>query len=402
MAFDALARFFGRLAGQAPGLDKMVDKVDRRLEELSDAQRDQAARLESALAALRPGKGQAATSKDASEILQALRALTRDLDRADARIYAQLDEIAKGTAPIVIGPWTGEVGFELLYWAPFVRWFQARWKIPGERCVIVSRGGTASWYGIEGARYVDAFDVMSVDAFRAGTDPDKHKQRKVSAFDQEIVAAAAGRLSLTTPGTLHPEVMYRALSPFWTDEAGFAAVERFTLHRRLASPDDPLDEPLLAALPREYVAARFYFSDAFPDTPQNRSTARAVLASVSRTLPVVLLDPGLRVDDHADYSSADPGRIIALPPGIAPERNLAVQSVIISRARAFVGTYGGYAYLAPLYGVPAIGIYSSRNFKSHHLYAAQRVFERLGAGALHAVDAGDLDLLATLVRSVRL
>ena len=394
MAFDALARLLARLAGRVPELER----VDRRLEELTDVQRDQAARLESALAALRPSKGQTATSKDASEILQALRALTRDLDHADARIYAQLDDVAKGSAPIVVGPWTGEVGFELLYWAPFVRWFQARWKVAGERCVIVSRGGTASWYGIDGARYVDAFDVMSVEAFRAGTDPDKHKQRKVSAFDREVVATAVARLSLAAPAMLHPEVMYRALSPFWTDEAGFAAVERFTLHRRLAPPEDPLQ----AALPREYVAARFYFSDAFPDTPQNRSTAQTVLAAVSRTVPVVLLDPGLRVDDHADYSAVEPGRIITLPPGIPPERNLAVQSAIISRARAYVGTYGGYAYLAPLYGVPAIGIYSSRNFKTHHLYAAQRVFERIGAGSLHAVDAGDLELLATLVRSVRL
>ena len=397
MAFDALARFFGRLAGQAPGLDKMVDKVDRRLEELSDAQRDQAARLESALAALRPGKGQAATSKDASEILQALRALTRDLDRADARIYAQLDEIAKGTAPIVVGPWTGEVGFELLYWAPFVRWFQARWKIPGERCVIVSRGGTASWYGIEGARYVDAFDVMSVDAFRAGTDPDKHKQRKASTFDREITAAVTGRLALSGPSALHPEVMYRALSPFWTDEAGFGMVDRFTLHRRLAPPDDPQVATLLAALPAAYVAARFYFSDAFPDTPQNRATAQTVLAAVSRRHPVVLLAPGMRVDDHADYTVDAPGRIIQLPSGIAPERNLTVQSAVLARAQGFVGTYGGYAYLAPLYGVPALALYSARNFKWHHLYAAQRVSEQVGGGSIVAVDTRDLAMVNDLI-----
>ena len=25
--------------------------------------------------------------------------------------------------PILVGPWLGEVGFELLYWIPFLRWF---------------------------------------------------------------------------------------------------------------------------------------------------------------------------------------------------------------------------------------------------------------------------------------
>ena len=47
---------------------------------------------------------------------------------------------------IVAGPWLGEVGFELLYWVPFLRWFAERFHVAPERLLVVSRGGTASWY----------------------------------------------------------------------------------------------------------------------------------------------------------------------------------------------------------------------------------------------------------------
>jgi hypothetical protein len=59
---------------------------------------------------------------------------------------------------------------------------------------------------------------------------------------------------------------------------------------------------------------------------------------------------------------------------------------VIARARAFVGTYGGYSYLAPLYRVPAVAFYSKPFFKLHHLYAAQRAFGQIGAGALMPLD----------------
>jgi hypothetical protein len=62
---------------------------------------------------------------------------------------------------VLIGPWTGEVGFELLYWAPFVRWAVDKFRIDPARVTLLSRGGTASWYGIEGARYLDVFELSS-------------------------------------------------------------------------------------------------------------------------------------------------------------------------------------------------------------------------------------------------
>ena len=55
------------------------------------------------------------------------------------------------------GPWLSEVGYEALYWVPFVRWF-AELRHRSERIVALSRGGVAAWYGGIASRYVEQFD----------------------------------------------------------------------------------------------------------------------------------------------------------------------------------------------------------------------------------------------------
>ena len=40
-------------------------------------------------------------------------------DAVDA-VRRELERLQKSNAPIVVGPWVGEVGFELLYWIPFL------------------------------------------------------------------------------------------------------------------------------------------------------------------------------------------------------------------------------------------------------------------------------------------
>ena len=70
-----------------------------------------------------------------------------------------------------------------------------------------------------------------------------------------------------------------------------------------------------------------------------------------------------------------------------PHRNLERQTRLIAGARGFVGTYGGFSYLAPFYGVPSLSFFSRRNgFEPHHLELAHRVFDRLLPGGFLALD----------------
>jgi len=108
---------------------------------------------------------------------------------------------------------------------------------------------------------------------------------------------------------------------------------------------------------------------------------------------VVLLNTPFAVDDHRD--AAHPGgRVMTIKSEhMVPERNLAVQTAVIARAKSFVGTYGGYSYLAPFCGVPSLALYSRRSFQVSHLEVARRVFEGLGSAPLIAIDGNDLSLL---------
>ena len=68
-------------------------------------------------------------------------AISRDVSARRA-----LRAAAAGSGPIMVGPWLSEVGYEALYWVPFVRWFTRQYDVDPERIVTVSRGGVAPWY----------------------------------------------------------------------------------------------------------------------------------------------------------------------------------------------------------------------------------------------------------------
>jgi hypothetical protein len=427
----AVSRLFARLTGtlqleRIAAVEEKVAKFGRAHREELAAQRSQLEQVRDSVAT-RAGADVVKTLDRRLEALQAAlaqqdRTLADALERAgrfdeqavdDRRFARRVEQMLRHDRPVIVGPWTGEVGFELLYWVPFVRRTVARYNIDPSRLVVVSRGGTASWYGPLAARYIDIFSLATPDAFRVATE-DAKKQRRVGEFDAHIVARVRESPGLKDAELLHPGMMYRLFNPFWKELATVARVDAYTEYGRLAPPATGA----VAGLPDDYVAARFYFSDCFPDTPANRTFVASTLETLSRQTSVVLLDTPFAVDDHRDVPQAGTGLdlstvsrtserkggspggarnssagVVAVTDRMTPQTNLAVQTAVIARARAFVGTYGGYSYLAPFHGVPAIAFYSERTFKAHHLHLAQRVFERLGGADVVAIDVAHASLL---------
>ncbi|MGH8309774.1 MAG: hypothetical protein ACRETX_08270, partial [Steroidobacteraceae bacterium] len=188
---------------------------------------------------------------------------------------------------------------------------------------------------------------------------------------------------------LHPGLMYRLLMPFWKDVASIARVERYAAYARVSQ----VDLSLVRDLPADYVAVRFYFSECFPDSPANREFVRSTIEAVSRQAPVVLLNTPFQVDDHRDVDLRAGGRVMTAAPQMSPSQNLAVQTAVIARARAFIGTYGGYSYLAPLCGVTSLAFYSEPTCKPQHLQVAQHMFRTLGGPSLVPLDVASLPAL---------
>ncbi len=370
---DKLTRQLSGISSQIEELarDKDLRSLDRRVEWLRDASARQHKTLSHALK---------------------FAAWDEELRIEERRLAHRLERLRTSSRPILIGPWSGEVGFELLYWIPFVTWALSHIDAAPERLVILSRGGPESWYAHLRGRYADVLSFVDVDRFRAHTTEHK-KQRSMGAFDREMVRAAIRTLNLDRPVLLHPGLMYRLFTPYWKQKATVLRVEAYTHYRRIARPMLP---ELKGRLPEDYVAVRFYFSSCFPDTPENRGFAESVVRGLAQSSNVVLLNTPFRVDDHDDYSLGASPRLHTIDEVMTPSRNLDVQTAVIAGAKAFVGTYGGYSYLAPLCGVPSLAFYSRREeFFAHHLQLADRVFRAMNTAALVPIDVRDAAVLAT-------
>jgi hypothetical protein len=319
--------------------------------------------------------------------------------RTGDRLRRDLAAMATRGAPIVAGPWLGEVGFELLYWVPFLRWCAERVTVDQERFIVVSRGGTDSWYRSFAARYADVFEQVSPEMFREQHDArvrdlGEQKQTRISEFDHEVVAAAMRHAHVSEWSLLHPSLMYEVLNPYWWGHQSDRWVHDHVRYARLDAPS----RTTVLDLPAHYVAVKFYFNECFPATPENRAFVRDALRLLAASGPVVALSTGLNIDDHAG-DRVDEHGVRHLPEGIEPARNLHIQSAIVARADAFVGTYGGFSYLAPFHGVKSLAFYSDPGgFSPKHLHMARSAFDGIGASGLLEVRdaAGGADVVSDI------
>lgn len=309
-----------------------------------------------------------------------------------ALLEGEIERITRGSSPIIVGPWLSEVGFEVLYWIPFLNWVQERFNLLKDRVTIISRGGNDTWYRDICTTYIDIFDYFTPTEFkernaarvkRWGT----QKQINIDDFDLEITKRL---LSDSEFVLLHPSMMYQMFMPFWGQCTGINSVLDHAEYRVFTSDD--LHESL-PELPKDYFAAKFYFSDCFPATAENRNFINNILQCLARKLPVVILETGLNVDDHLDWIGGENAQIYSVKKLMDANNNLRIQSIILSRARAFFGTYGGFSYLAPFYGLRSVSFYSNENFLPVHLDVARRAFSSLKSGSFTVLDLKDLDLI---------
>jgi hypothetical protein len=298
-----------------------------------------------------------------------------------ARLERDLATLASGTDVIVAGPWLGEVGFELLYWVPFLRWFADRFQVAPERLLVVSRGGTASWYQPFAAGYREIFDYLTPDDFRRRHDErvsanGEQKQTRALAFEHSLLRELTADVRHRT--MLHPSTMYRLFAPFWWGHVDVGWVLRYARYRRLGIPAAPGWAP-----PSEpYTAVKFYFNDCFPATDQNRAFVRETVTRLAARGPVISLATGLHLDDHGGCDAHIPG-LRSMPAQVSPRDNLAMQTTIVAGASAFVGTYGGFSYLAPFLGVPSHAYYSDpQGYSQRHLLMARSDLQAIAAADL--------------------
>ena len=336
--------------------------------------------------------------KQAHEIGEARKRI--DTYRAEWAVERDIARVASGSDPIVVGPWLSEVGYEVLYWVPFVRWVQSQFRLPPERLVVVTRGGAAAWYSDITTNAVELFDLMSPEDYAAGNarrsveDRGTLKQFGVSSMDQRIVADVQGRLGSSRVRVLHPSLLYRLFHQFWLGHRPTSFLDARTRYRRIAAPD-----VALPPLPPQFVAVKFYTAASLPPTDTVRRALQSIVLGLAGRTPVVMLDTGLALDDHEDYSFAAASRIHSVRESLRPRDNLAVQTAIIGRASSFVGTCGALAWLAPMLGVDTTAVLADARVLPGHLQVARRVYQTIDGGRFSPLDISAFEQLGLSIHS---
>jgi len=262
---------------------------------------------------------------------------------------------------LLVGPFLGEVGFELLYWIPVLRRLLA--GIDPERVTVLTRGGAGTWYRDFAATSVDALELVPAEGYLEQVVARRKREGNTKQFFPDRLDRQLTRLALERVGdaaVVHPLLMYSRMRFVLEGLQPPAAATGIGEYGRL-----PVEERELP-VPADYVAVKLYFSDSFPDDAASRELAARILGELAERTDVVVLTSGRQLDEHQEWVPAGP-RIHDSTSWVTPEDNLAVQTQLVAGARELVATYGGFSYLGPMLGVPARALYTQEAFQRVHL-----------------------------------
>lgn len=289
-------------------------------------------------------------------------------------LYASLTKHPE--LPLIVGPWVSELGYEILYWIPFLTWL--RQQLGKRKTIAISRGGVAAWYARVASHYLDIFDLVDPDTFRetnaarmADAPGNSQKHVAYDDFDHRMVVAALERLGRKRALLIHPSILYALFKPSWDGEAGRDLImDRLTM--RPFAPVRQLD----LDLPERFVAAKFYARPSVPATPETQATVAEWVSRVADRIPVVSLSLPYQPDDHGTIPLPDHPNVIHVGQHFGAATNLADQSEVIARSEGLIGTYGGFSYLSLMYHKPSVGlvVVDKPSLAIHYGYAARLAF----------------------------
>lgn len=292
------------------------------------------------------------------------------------------------------------MGFEALYWLPFLHQWRHECGIERDRLIPISRGGASIWY--DAPQGVELYAMRTPQAVRVENRLRQHdagmmKQTHVRDFDRRVYKDVAETLGLHGYLTLHPANMYQTLRPFWDGETGIQ-----WLNSRMRFNPFPTFGLDGVTLPEKFIAVRFYFRPTFQRTPLNIEFATHCIRMVAKRQPVVILNNPHMLDDHLDFVPKGEPNVSVLSDlvDLTPQNNLAIQGAVLQRAMGYVGTYGGMAQLALRMGKPSISLYDEWHGTAlPHRHLSDALALNLGVG-FNVVRVGDLPQLQSVLPSV--
>lgn len=278
---------------------------------------------------------------------------------------------------VLFGPWTSEIGFELLYWIPYLK---KNFKLENKKIIIISRGGVENWYKFSNYyKYFNLLDLVSSSEIKNHFDIKKsiggQKQFFLEDFDKKIIQKVKEKLKINSIEVIHPKEMYNFFKPYWSGlySYGFRTiVEKEMKFNEL----DKIDLKV-----KNFVACKIY-SSSILNIDQNKEIysqkIKIILNEILKKFNIIFLNfetdddhqvinfDGLNTNENKFFFFKD------LVKNLDIQNNLKIQSTIVSQSEFFLGTYGGFAYLPAYYNKHSVGLW---NDNSKLIYRHQSAFE---------------------------
>lgn len=265
--------------------------------------------------------------------------------------------IPRGTKPIILGPWLGEVGPELQYWIPFLQQLKLQGHFEGRRVIAVSRGGAAAWYSEITNEYVEIFDLITLKQYQdIRGERTGEKQFAWTSGEKNLVQNVLRHLDINNYASIHPGVMWENILGFFQEKQPLTWIlsqlhfQKFPItHETYSASLQELD------LPNEYVALRFYQSSLFPATDENKKFVQTLIEQLVQSTHVVVMENKVQFDDHEAFPIPTHDNVTRISTDTNINNNLTLQSAILAKAKALYGTYGGITILPGLLELPCFG-----------------------------------------------
>jgi hypothetical protein len=259
------------------------------------------------------------------------------------------NKISNSDKKIIIGPFYSEVGYEILYWFPFISWL-TQYSIK-ENLYFIGRGGLSRQFFpnsnhiclIEkfNTKFVNSLIIDNSDNFNGSL-----KQKKSTANDLEIIK----NLGFSIDDLIvYPSFLFRAYKRYYGGSYGvkflrlFDNIEFYENIKR----DDTKNSNI--------VVFKLYQSSSFNILKNKTNIYRLFEKLLDLSFEIQILTTN-KLDDH-DQLQID----LKFYPGIkviyvSDENNLDCQLNYIKKSKYFISTYGGASYLGPLMGVHTIAL----------------------------------------------
>jgi hypothetical protein len=331
---------------------------------------------------LERGEGRAMPVVDPDRVVQ-------PREPAHALIHRQIEELAASDADtIVLGPWTGDLSSEAVYWLPFVRW--AAERIGRERLVAVSRGGVASWYADSAHEYLDILDYFTHSELRRGTDdPTRHPgdvPRRSTAFDREVIRVVKQAFGTRKVRTLHPSVVAVLGHRYWKGAPADDLLKCAVPAPLPASGRLPRSGGVFIALPADGR------SQSLDMEPLN-----ALLDALSSRVEVVIAGGGADLWEGLDSLAG----VRRWAPRCSDGGYAAELIAAVSSTSAFVGLCSGFDLVPALCGVPTLLIRPPDASDRRHVEHARRLVDETSGACLELASPAQSDLAETVLGLTR-